>query len=86
MLILRASGQEQENMRRVVLDLKDYQGKEIFIRLVDKHSGGWGHVNFDDFRFHSEKTERPAPADQAACRADIYKYAGLPPEEGRRRR
>ena len=34
-------------MHRVVVDLKKHQGKEIFIRLVDHHSGHWGHVNFD---------------------------------------
>ena len=28
-------------------------GKEIFIRLVDASSGGWGHINFDDFRLHA---------------------------------
>ena len=38
---------------------KPLVGKEIFIRLVDKHSGGWGHVNFDDFRFHAVKPAYP---------------------------
>ncbi len=33
-------------------------GKEMFIRLVDRHSGHWGHVNFDDFRFHADEAER----------------------------
>src|SRR5262249_7793734 len=54
--------------------------KEIFIRLVDKHSGGWGHINFDDFRFHSEKPDVPPRKPQAAT-PDVYKYAGLPPEK-----
>ena len=51
-VIFRASGRDQENMRRVAVDLSKEQGKEIFIRLVDDASGGWGHINFDDFRFH----------------------------------
>src|SRR5262249_49841711 len=58
-VFFRASGQEEENLHRVAVDLKDHAGKEIFIRLVDRHSGGWGHINFDDFRFHAEKPNVP---------------------------
>ncbi len=54
-VFFRASGEEKETMDRVVIDLKDLAGKEIFIRIVDKDSGPWGHINFDDFRFHQEK-------------------------------
>ena len=55
----------------------------IFIRLVDRHAGHWGHINFDDFRFHAEKPERSRRGRAGRRRADVYKYAGLPPEEGR---
>ena len=75
----RASGLEEEDMRREVLDLQPHQGKEMFIRLVDRHSGHWGHVNFDDFRFHKVKptfAARPKP-----LQPDVYKYAGLPPKK-----
>ena len=41
------------------------KGKEIFIRIVDQHTGGWGHVNFDDFRFHKA---RPRFKSQVASR------------------
>ncbi|MFL5338821.1 MAG: PVC-type heme-binding CxxCH protein [Gemmataceae bacterium] len=81
-LITRAAGLEEENLRRVAIDLRPYQGKEIFIRVVDRHSGHWGHVNFDDFRFHTEKPnvpERKAPAVPPP--PDEYKYAGLPPDK-----
>jgi putative membrane-bound dehydrogenase-like protein len=73
----RASGTDEEDMRRETIDLRSVAGKEIFIRLVDRNSGGWGHINFDDFRFHSA---RPTfPARQGA--PDVYPYAGLPPEK-----
>jgi putative membrane-bound dehydrogenase-like protein len=78
-VFFRASGIEEENLRRVVVDLKPVMGKEIFIRVVDKHSGHWGHINFDDFRFHAAKPSfppRPTPAQP-----DLYKYAGLPPQK-----
>jgi putative membrane-bound dehydrogenase-like protein len=76
----RTSGIEEENLRRVAVDLTPHLGKEIFIRLVDKHSGHWGHVNFDDFRFHSDKPNVP-PRQGAEGPADVYRYAGLPPEK-----
>jgi putative membrane-bound dehydrogenase-like protein len=75
----RTAGLEEENLRRVAVDLRPHLGKEIFIRLVDKHSGHWGHVNFDDFRFHGAKPDLPQRAVQAA--PDVYKYAGLPPQK-----
>jgi putative membrane-bound dehydrogenase-like protein len=79
-VFLRASGQDSENLRRVLVDLRKHQGKEMFIRLVDKHSGGWGHINFDDFRFHTEKPDVPPPATPLPG-PDVYKYAELPPDK-----
>jgi putative membrane-bound dehydrogenase-like protein len=78
-VISRTSGIEQENLRRVAVDLTRHQGKEIFIRLVDEHSGHWGHVNFDDFRFHAEKPNFPVRKGPAT--PDVYKYAGLTPQK-----
>src|SRR6516162_205325 len=79
-VLSRTSGTEEENLRRVAVDLQPHLGKEIFIRLVDRHSGHWGHINFDDFRFHSEKPDVPARTKQAPP-VDQVKYAGLPPEK-----
>src|SRR5262245_29545837 len=58
-LIARTSGIAEENLRRVVVDLEAHQGKDIYIRLVDHQSGHWGHINFDDFRFHDTKPDVP---------------------------
>ena len=78
-VIFRASGTEEENLRRVAVDLSKHVGKEVQIRLVDRHTGHWGHLNFDDFRFHAEK---PAVAVKAApLKSDEYKFAGLSPKE-----
>ena len=79
-VLLRASGRETENMHHVVVDLKEHQGKEIFIRLVDRHSGHWGHVNFDDFRFYNRKPDFPDTAGPQKP-ADLFPYAGLPPDK-----
>jgi putative membrane-bound dehydrogenase-like protein len=81
-VFFRASGLEEEDMRRVAVDLAKYQGKEIQIRLVDKHSGGWGHLNFDDFRFHAQKPSFPArPGLAGPAPADTYTFAGLKPQD-----
>jgi putative membrane-bound dehydrogenase-like protein len=82
-VFLRASGAEAENLKRVVVDLRKLVGKQIQIRLVDRHTGGWGHVNFDDFRFYTEKPNFPAhllrPVQNA--KPDEYKFTGLTPEK-----
>lgn len=78
----RASGLEEEDMKREVVDLSKFVGKEIQIRLVDKHTGHWGHLNFDDFRFHQAKPDfPPRPKREAPPPPDVYKNAGLPPEK-----
>ena len=81
--IFKISGDDSETLRPVAVDLKDHMGAEIFIRLVDQHSGGWGHLNFDDFRFHAEKPTLANARNpvQAAADApppiDMVKFAGL---------
>lgn len=54
-VIHSSSAAQQENMKRVAVNLEGAAGKRIFIRIVDQFKGGWGHVNFDDFVFHAEK-------------------------------
>jgi putative membrane-bound dehydrogenase-like protein len=78
-VFFRASGLEEEDLRRVAVDLRPHLGREMFIRLVDRHSGHWGHINFDDFRFHSVKPD--VPARRGPQPPDVYKYAGLPPKK-----
>ena len=75
-IIARASGDDVEDMKRVAFDLTTHLGKEVFIRLVDDDTRGWGHVNFDDFRLHDQK---PEVANRAT--PDAFLHAGLSPEE-----
>ena len=78
-LIHRVSGDEDEALKPVAVDLTAYVGKEICIRLVDRHTGGWGHLNFDDFRFHENKPDYPERA--APLQPDVFAHAGLSPAE-----
>jgi putative membrane-bound dehydrogenase-like protein len=80
--IYQVSGDTTETLKPVAIDLREHAGQEIFIRLVDQHSGGWGHINFDDFRFHDAKPDSPIRA--GALPADQFDHAGLNPEEAAR--
>jgi hypothetical protein len=81
-VIFSASGRNAEEMHPAIADLREVQGKEIFLRVVDHGSAGWAHINFDDFRFHDEcpspEQIKPGAGER---RADSYPYAGLPGEE-----
>ncbi|HLY10988.1 MAG TPA: PVC-type heme-binding CxxCH protein [Planctomycetota bacterium] len=81
-MITRVSGDDHETMKPVAVDLSANVGKQIYIRLIDQNTGGWGHINFDHFRFFAEKPKLPNQRPQSApVTRDAYKYAGLPPEE-----
>ena len=81
----KVSGEESENLRPVVVDLKNRVGKQIYIRLVDDRTGHWGHINFDDFKFHTEQPNVTNPIDPkkqvAVPEADKVVFEGLSPED-----
>jgi hypothetical protein len=81
------SNDASEELRPVVVDLTAQQGKEIFIRIIDQHTGHWGHINFDDFRLHAEKpvfaqantaARKPVADGPPPPPVDDVKFAGLP--------
>ncbi|MFO0960668.1 MAG: PVC-type heme-binding CxxCH protein [Isosphaeraceae bacterium] len=78
-VVARVPGDESENLKPVLVDLTALVGKAIRIRLVDRQSGGWGHINFDDFRFHPSKPQ--IPARPAPLRPDVFAHEGLSPGE-----
>ncbi len=63
-VFFQISGSGRATLQPVVVDLKEYMGKDIFIRLIDNETGisqipyigddKWAHINFDDFLFHAE--------------------------------
>ena len=64
-VIFRSTGQGRSNLQPVVVDLKAYKNKSIFIRIVDNENGisqipyipndKWAHINFDHFQFHTQR-------------------------------
>jgi len=86
-IIRRISGRNRENMHAESVDLRKYVGKEIYIRLVDEDSGRWGHINFDDFRFHAKNPVAASVAGKAAkpTAARVNQTQGFLPREAVKR-
>ena len=81
-VIFRASGDDTEDLERVAVDLSGHVGREIMVRVVDSEIGGWGHINFDDFRLHDAKPD--IPPRRRPSTPDQFAHAGLGPEEAAR--
>lgn len=76
--VFQASGRNTETMHRVKWNLTPYAGKTGRIRIVDASSGGWGHINVDDFSFssapHFETPTSPVlPPDQKVEVPDLVR-------------
>ena len=82
----QVSGSESETLRPVVVELSKQLGKEIFINVVDQQVGGWGHINFDDFRLYAERPKLAGEISLTELQksqppaADAVQFAGLSPE------
>ncbi|MBT2423987.1 GH32 C-terminal domain-containing protein [Streptomyces sp. ISL-22] len=47
-VLAKATGRGVEQYRRVVLDLSAHIGERVYVEVVDRATGGWGHINVDD--------------------------------------
>jgi levanase len=56
-------GKESEALDWASWDVRDLRGRQAQIQIVDRNSGGWGHINADHFTFAD------APAQSAEQRA-----------------
>jgi putative membrane-bound dehydrogenase-like protein len=80
--LFTVSGVDHETMQRVVVDLRAYAGQGLRIRLVDESDGGWGHLNFDDFRFHDELPSfSPPPGVRTAVPYAAVQEVGRAPAD-----
>ena len=51
---LLGTGADNETMRGVVADVSAFMGQSVQIKIFDNSSGGWGHINADDFLLNDE--------------------------------
>jgi sucrose-6-phosphate hydrolase SacC (GH32 family) len=47
-VLAKATGRGAEQYRRVMFDLTAHIGERIYVEVVDRATGGWGHINVDD--------------------------------------
>ncbi|MEW4530714.1 sulfatase [Maioricimonas sp. JC845] len=52
--LMKARGQNGPALKRVEWNVADYRGQRLRLRIVDRSTGGWGHVTFDDFSCEGE--------------------------------
>lgn len=63
--IYQTTGQGRATLQPVVVDLRPYFGKNIFIKIIDNETGisqipyisndKWAHINFDNFQFYAKR-------------------------------
>jgi putative membrane-bound dehydrogenase-like protein len=68
-VIFASSGQGRTTLQPIVVDLKEYLNKDIFIRIIDNETGTspisyigddkMAHISFDDFRFYPTRPNFP---------------------------
>jgi len=78
-VVYEITGENNETMQPVVLNLAPLVGHEIIVRLVDQSSVGWGHINFDDFRLHAERPK--FDNERVPLANDTFRHSGLSPAE-----
>ncbi len=52
-----AGGQKGPQMKRVEWDLGGWVGRTVKLRVVDRNTGSWGHLTFDDFSVEGSLVE-----------------------------
>ncbi|MGH3377280.1 MAG: glycoside hydrolase family 32 protein [Actinoallomurus sp.] len=56
-ILLRQTGLDDEALVRVTWDTRAWSGQDVYFRVVDDATGGWGHINADDFRTANATTD-----------------------------
>ena len=59
--VLSATGKEEEALESVCWDVRAHMGKEARLQIVDRSSGGWGHINVDQIVFSTSPNAIPTP-------------------------
>lgn len=67
-----ARGDNTETMRRHLWDTRQFAGHEVYLKIVDQETGGWGHITFDDFRGPTAEELAAIPPDNKRPPASPY--------------
>merc|ERR1711871_1414164 len=64
--VVKTTGRCSESMRSAHWDVAQYVGRTAQIRIVDRSSASWGHINVDDIRFNWDVVPERTPNAGAA--------------------
>ena len=59
-VVRSATAQENETLNWMVWDVAEFSGQTAKIQIIDQNSGGWGHINADQFLAAAEVRLSPA--------------------------
>ncbi|MGO4548512.1 GH32 C-terminal domain-containing protein [Paenibacillus sp. 2TAB23] len=59
--LFKATATNYEEYQRKIWDASDYIGEELYMKVVDQSSGGFGHINVDDFNVPVRINENSVP-------------------------
>lgn len=86
--VRQASGRDDERLTWHAWDLRELRGQPARIRVVDQHSGGWGHINVDHFLLANQPARSAEElASWADWGRDFYaavSWSDIPHDDGRR--
>ncbi|HIE51465.1 MAG TPA: hypothetical protein EYP85_06870 [Armatimonadetes bacterium] len=57
-VVRTATGQNRERLEPHAWDVSEFVGQEAVLQIVDRHSGGWGHINLDHIVFADAPPDR----------------------------
>lgn len=87
-IVRTATGDNAERLAWKSWDVRELRGKPAVLEIVDRHSGGWGHINVDHILFADAPARRPTePALWADWGRDFYaavSWSDIPKRDGRR--
>jgi hypothetical protein len=68
----QARGNNEQTMYRRLWDTREFVGQQVKLRVVDRETGGWGHVTLDDVRPPTpEELARITPDATAPAQTDV---------------
>ncbi len=86
--VREAEGNNSETLTWKGWNVEPYLGKKAQIKIVDKHTKGWGHLNVDQITFANEvaysKKSKSVWLDAGADNYAGITWSDIPAEDGRR--
>ena len=63
-VVRTAAGKDNEKLEWNFWNVQEFEGKQAQIEIVDKSSGGWGHINIDQVELSDEPPTALGPIDE----------------------